>query len=204
MANLKKYYPKSLPRSLSQAHQFQAEFTGYLREDEQLLWSGKPKLGILFRSSDLFQVPFAAVWLYLVVNDFIMTEQGSFPTKIEPMLLLFVAVGLYMLIERFIHEMIQRQYSYYAVTNQRVMVKSGVFTSQVQSTGLRSIVSIQLKERRSGQGSLTFETVSNLARKGLLNNKSNTQAAPLSFYKIADARQVFALITQAQQRLAPL
>jgi len=204
MADLKKYYAKSLQRPLAEGQKFRNEFTDYLREGEQLLWSGKPKFGILFRSKDFFQVPFAAVWLYFVVNDFIMTEEGGFPNRIDPMLLLFVAVGLYMLIGRFIHEMIQRHYSYYAVTNQRVIVKSGIFSSQIHSTGLNSIASIQLTEKRSGQGSLAFETVGNLASKSLLNNKANTQAAPLRFDKVKAVRQVYGLITEAQLRVTPL
>jgi hypothetical protein len=204
MADLKKYYTKSLQRPLAEGHKFRNEFTDYLREDEQLLWSGKPKFGILFRSKDFIQVPFAAGWLYFMVSDLIMLEEGGFPNRIHPMLLLFVVVGLYMLIGRFIHEMIQRHYSYYAVTNQRVMVKSGIFSSQIQSTSLNSVASIQLIEKRSGQGSLTFETVGNLARISLLNNKANTQSAPLSFEKINEVRQVYGLITEAQSRLTPL
>lgn len=145
-------------------------------------------------------MPFAAVWLYLVVTSFVMTEEDAFPDRIDPMLILFVAIGLYFLIGRFTHEALQRHYSYYAVTDQRVIVKSGLFSSQLQSTWLNSIVSIQLNKKRNGQGSLKFETVGSRTNKSLFAKTSNAQTMPLRFEKIKGARQVYELITEAQSK----
>lgn len=199
MADLKKYYSKSLHQPLSEAQKFKKEFAGYLIEDEQLLWSGKPKTGLLFRQSDLFQVPFAAIWLYIVVTGFVVRQDGDLGSAVDPISILFVGVGLYLLIGRFIYEAIQRHYTYYALTNQRVMVKSGITSSQLRSTWLNSIVGIKISERRGGEGSLTFETVGNLSNNNVANlfsRKSTDRDGPLSFEKIAEVRQVYDLVTK--------
>ena len=33
-----------------------------LASDEKLIWTGRPKTGIVFRGSDLFLVPFSLLW----------------------------------------------------------------------------------------------------------------------------------------------
>ena len=201
MADLKKYYSKPLHQPLSKPDKFKGQFADYLGEEEQLLWSGKPKTGLLFKQSDFFQAPFAAIWLYIVVTGFIVRQEGDLGSAIDPISILFVCVGLYLLIGRFIYEAIQRYYSYYALTNQRIMVNSGITSSELRSTWLNSIVGIKINERRSGEGSLTFETVGNLANNSVANlfsRKSTDQDGPLSFEKIAEVRQVYDLVTKLQ------
>ena len=34
----------------------------HLGQDEKLLWSGKPRSGIVFRTCDIFMIPFSLMW----------------------------------------------------------------------------------------------------------------------------------------------
>lgn len=84
-----------------------------LRDGEELLWQGRPPTGIIFRTYDLFFVPFSILWtsfaifwtliVYLELAPQVFAS-GTFAPEAIPFLVIgpvFVAFGLSFTIGRF-------------------------------------------------------------------------------------------------------
>lgn len=57
----------SLSRTPSSTQETHPIFQTFLNPAERIIWSGKPRQGLLFRPSDIFFVPFSIVWTALAV-----------------------------------------------------------------------------------------------------------------------------------------
>jgi hypothetical protein len=68
----------------------------------------------------------------------------------------FVLVGVYLIIGRFFAEAKQRARTFYAVTNERILIVSGLFTRKVKSLNLRTLSDLSLSEGKGNRGSISF------------------------------------------------
>jgi hypothetical protein len=68
----------------------------------------------------------------------------------------FVAVGIYFVIGRFFAEALLRSRTYYAVTPDRIVIVSGLFSKNVKSLNLKTLTDLSLSEGRNGEGTITF------------------------------------------------
>jgi hypothetical protein len=66
----------------------------------------------------------------------------------------FVAVGLHFIVGRFFVDAQQRANTFYGVTNQRVIIVSGILNSKVKSLNLRTLSDLTRDERSNGKGSI--------------------------------------------------
>jgi Bacterial PH domain len=127
-----------------------------LAHGERLLWSGRPARGVRFRAGDLFLVPFSLLW-----GGFAIFWESTVLAKGAPLFFAlwgvpFVLVGLYLIIGRFFVDAYQRARTTYGVTDQRVIIISGLVSRAVQSLALRNLGDISLRERADRSGSITF------------------------------------------------
>lgn len=175
-----------------------------LRPGEKLLWKGKPAMGLKLRSSDLFQIPFSLFWGGFVLFWMFGAINATSQNQTDPIAYIFplfglpfVAMGMYLIIGRFFVDAKIRANTDYAVTTERAIIVSGVFSRNVKSLNLKSIPDISLSEKPDGSGTITFAESSSAlggwmrARNsfpGLMNNQ-----VP-SFQMIADARRVSDII----------
>lgn len=53
------------------------EHSEYLDGREKLPWTGQPKSGMVFRSADIFLIPFSLLWCGFAICGIIMAFQGS-------------------------------------------------------------------------------------------------------------------------------
>jgi hypothetical protein len=173
-----------------------------LARDEHLLWSGMPRQGLRWRSTDWFAVPFAVFWLYMVMfgasRHGIQTDQP--PLYLMPEGIPFVLAGIYMLVGRFLVDWYQRTRTYYGLTDQRVIILDGLFNRQVKSLTLATLSDITLSARSDGSGIITFG--SGTSTSSWFGRSSwrgmNNQQAP-AFDMIEDVRKVYAMTRKAQQ-----
>jgi hypothetical protein len=173
----------------------QLELQQYMAPGESLLWSGQPEAGLKLRPSDAYVIPFSLMWAGFAI----FWEAGVLNTEAPFFFRLwgipFVLVGLYMVFGRFFAEAWLRARTVYGVTNQRVLIRSGLSRS-LTSLPLRTLPAVTVTERPSGSGTITFGATSSVFSNALFR-MNQRQSAPV-FEFIPQVRSVSAVIQAAQ------
>ena len=170
---------------------------------ERLLWAGRPRQGIFLRSADLLLIPFSLLW-----GGFAFFWEYSMVTSNAPFFMSlwgipFVLIGVYFIVGRFFVDARQRARTFYGLTNERVLIVSGIRRTTVRSLQLRSMSDVALSEGPDGTGTLTFGPVHPFQTwhtgswwPGLGNQLSPTLES------VASARAVYDAIRAAQREAA--
>ena len=185
---------------------------GYLEAGESLLWSGKPVQGVKLRSQDIFLIPvsllwggFAIFWEIMVLGVFFANGEGEPPPMavriIFPLFgLPFVLVGLYMVFGRFIVDARQRARTFYGVTDDRIIIVSGLFSQKVKSLNLRTLSDLAMSQKRDGTGTITFGPTHPFAAFfGTSSWLGAGRYAPPRFDFIPNVAEVYRIIRNAQR-----
>lgn len=135
----------------------QSTLRTYLEPGEQLLWTGKPKSGVLFRASDLYAIPFSLLWCGFAIF-WMMGAWRSGGWLFALFGVPFVVMGLMFVFGRFILDALRRKNTIYGLTDMRVIVKSGIFTSTITSLNLKRINTVSLEEKKDGFGNVLMGT----------------------------------------------
>jgi hypothetical protein len=175
------------------------EITATLDRGERVIWSGRPRQGLMLRGTDAFLIPFAVVWTSIPTFGAWMTltsPKGN-PAAVLPVLL-FVVIGLYLLVGRFFVDAAQRRRTYYALTNERVLIVSGLWSRDVKSLSLSTLGEIDVSARASGQGTIMFgrSPYPSMAMSGW---PSSRRYQPPMFEMIPDVNAVAKLIRDGQR-----
>jgi hypothetical protein len=186
------------------AYQSFQPFQPYLVPGERILWSGQPKQGIALNRSDIIAIPFslmwggfAIFWNYGVWTSFPYTgtaDDWFFKLWGLP----FLAVGLYLIVGRFFYDAWVRKRSFYAVTNERVLVLRISSSSKLTSREIQSLPMIELTESRDGTGTITFDSddvgYSMFGRSRGFGVWAPSATANARFFRIDNPRRVYELI----------
>ena len=123
---------------------FSEEIAAQISSGERVLWAGQPKQGVIVRGADAFMIPFSLMWGGFAIfweASVLKTEApGFFALWGIP----FVLFGLYLIFGRFFFEAKQRAHTYYAVTNERIVIISGIFDRKIKSLNLRTLSDLSL------------------------------------------------------------
>jgi hypothetical protein len=132
----------------------QSELRQHLDNNETLLWTGQPKKGIVFRTADIFLIPFSLLWCGFAIFWVIGASQagGLFGLFGVP----FVIIGLIFVFGRFIIDSKQRENTYYGLTKDRIIIKSGVISKNVKSLNIRTLSDIEYNEKNDGSGTISI------------------------------------------------
>ncbi|HXH40373.1 MAG TPA: hypothetical protein VNN08_17215, partial [Thermoanaerobaculia bacterium] len=101
-----------------------------------------------------------------------------------------------MIIGRFFVDARIRERTAYGVTNERIVIVSGLFKSSVKSLSLRTLSDISLDERDDGSGTITFGPAQTSAL--FVAGRGARQQSP-AFEGIVNARSVQQTIRDAQR-----
>ena len=173
---------------------------GHLASNERLLWSGRPAQGIVFRSSDLLMIPFSLLWGgFAVFWEYSVVVTARAPFFFILWGIPFVGVGLYMIFGRFFLDARQRANTVYGVTNQRVIIVSGLLTTKTKSLNLRTLSDLSLDEKSNGGGSVSFGPSTGAARWPAGMAWPGMPAPAPAFELIDNPRSVYELIRKAQE-----
>lgn len=173
------------------------ELQQHLDHGERLIWTGQPRKGIIFRPSDMFLIPFSMTWCGFSIFWVIMAAKGSifFAMFGIP----FVLIGLVLVFGRFIIDAKQRQYTYYGITNNRIIIKSGVYKKSIKSLDIKSLSDIEYIEKGDGSGTINLGPKNPMMMWG---NGMNWWPGVLeipSFDLIEDVRKVYSKIIEIKK-----
>jgi hypothetical protein len=172
-----------------------------LSSHERVLWAGQPKQGVIVRGGDAFMIPFSLMW-----GGFAIFWEASVLKSGAPVFFVlwgipFILVGLYLVFGRFFFDAKQRACTFYAVTNERILIVSGVLNRKITSLNLRTLSDLSLSEGKGNEGTIFFGGGSPLSP--VFGGFSSwpgmeSQMGP-RFELIAGARSVFETIRGAQR-----
>jgi hypothetical protein len=118
----------------------------------------------------------------------------------------FVAIGLYFIVGRFFYKAWRNKRTYYAVTNQRILILTETRSRKVQAVVIKSLPAITKSIRANGVGTLRFGNSPGLAAMyentgmELFGGFQGVEPAA-AFHSISDAETVYRLVLE-QQRAA--
>ncbi len=166
-----------------------------LERGERQLWFGEPPRGLILRGSDVYLIPlsllcagFAVFWETSVLRE-------NAPAFFALWGIPFVLLGVYITIGRFFADAWRRSRTSYALTTERVIIRTG---ASIKSLSLRTLADVTLTERPDGRGTITFGPTPYLSTM-YAGMRWPGRAQPPMFELIPDARQVDAQIRKAQQ-----
>ena len=168
-------------------------------KEEKIIWSGSPPQGVIFRTSDIFLIPFSILWCGFAIFWETSVVISGAPFFFMLWGIPFVLVGLYFVFGRFILDAKQRQKTYYGVTNNRIIIVSGIFSKKVESLNLRTLSDISLSEKGDRTGTITFGPSHYMASLFGGMQWPGMPATSPSFELIPDAKIVYDKIRVAQQ-----
>jgi hypothetical protein len=121
---------------------------------EKLLWSGQPRGGIRLRPQDAFLVPFSLMWGGFAIFWELSVVRTNAPLFFRLWGIPFVLVGLHLIVGRFVADAYARGRTMYGLTNQRVIILSGLTGRQTKSLPLRTLGDICLIEQSDRSGTI--------------------------------------------------
>jgi hypothetical protein len=169
---------------------------------ERLLWSGRPRQGIILRPADALFIPFSLMWGGFAIFWEATVIRSGAPFFFKLWGIPFVLVGLYMIFGRFFTEAQQRARTIYAVTNERVIIISGLLKETLTSLNLRSLSDISVSEKSDGTGTISLGPSSPYAWFATSGWPGGRQYMPAALDGIQNARAVYETIRQAQKAAA--
>ena len=182
-----------------------SEIQKLLAPGERIVWSGQPRSGLALRGSDALAIPFSLMW-----GGFAIFWEYSVIHTDAPLLFRlwgvpFVAVGLNLIFGRFFVDAWARRKTYYALTEERALIVSGLFSRQTTSLDLPTLTNVSLSEGSGGEGTITFGTPTT-TRSPFSGFSGWPGASALNvprFDLIQNAKGVFAMIRDAQRLRGP-
>jgi hypothetical protein len=166
--------------------------------DERLLWTGRPRQGVLFRPADAFAIPFSILWTGFMVYWEIGVSKMKAPLFMQLWGIPFILVGAHMLVGRFFLDSWQRARTSYGLTTQRAIIVSEFLRRNIKSMNLRSLADVSLTERSDGTGTIRFGSdAGRWPARGMQLPGMSAGMVP-SFEQIPNARSVFDQIRRAQ------
>lgn len=182
--------------------QYQAEqqISPELDSSERLLWSGQPREGALFRGVDTFLIPFSILWCGFAIFWEFMVIKSNAPLLFRLWGIPFVIIGLYFVFGRFWVEARQRKKTYYGLTNERIIIISGLFNRKVKSLSIRNLSEVSLSEKSDKSGTITLGASNPMfAMFGGMSWPGMGNFLPPSLEMIPNAKSVYELLRQAQR-----
>jgi hypothetical protein len=188
----------------------QSQFQADLLPAESLLWAGQPLLRVIFHPSDWFAVPFSLMW-----GGFALFWEWGASGPANPhgsgtnlffdlWGIPFVLIGQYMIWGRFLYTAWKKTRTFYAITNQRVIVLNIVRNRKVTDAFMAGLSSVSLTTRSDGVGTIEFAPEPERSSTWFSNRNRGGQQmdidlSRLAFFDIPEAKDVHQII-QSQRK----
>lgn len=171
-----------------------------LAAGERLIWSGRPRRGVKLRPGDVFLIPFSLMWGGFAIFWEVSVIVAGAPFFFTLWGIPFVLMGLYLIFGRFLVDARLRAKTFYGLTNERVIIVSGLFQRSIKSLDLETLTGISLTERSDRSGTISLGPGHSLyAWFGQSSWPGVGQYSVPAFDSIEDAKAVYESIRDAQR-----
>ncbi len=176
------------------------ELKQHLNSDEKLLWISVPKEGIMIKSADAFMIPFSLLWGgFAIFWEYKVINSGA-PFFFMLWGIPFILISIYLIFGRFFYDSVSRKNTIYGITQNRIIIKSGIFKKSIKSINLITLVDVTLNEKSDGSGTIVFG--SEFGIYGMFRGTgwpvSGSKMLP-AFEMIPEVRKVYKIITDLQK-----
>jgi hypothetical protein len=205
----------SVPNISNAARDIPQLFKPDLQKDEKILWSGQPEPQ-WFTAGDFFLIPFSLLWggfAYFwegsVLHLYLTNPKAGGALFMVFWGIPFVLIGSYFMFGRFFFQRLLQKNTFYALTNQRVIILSTFRGRSTQALFLDKLPGINKTVNKKGVGSLVFAEDALSARLGsgasaslslTLNNRNRGALALAAFFNIKDVNKVYDLIAKQHNK----
>ncbi|MBA2422279.1 MAG: hypothetical protein H0V61_03540 [Chitinophagales bacterium] len=133
-------------------------FHEYLKDEEQILWSGQPKSGVQLRDADMILIPMSIIVIgfALILNYMLLYYEASFSFRILGVL--FAIGGIYMGIVRFFADAAKRSQTFYCITTKRIIILKSRKKRTIKTLPLKNIDRMDITREKDGSGFIIFGT----------------------------------------------
>ena len=193
---------ETFPGSINILQAFQSD----LLRDEKILWDGQPKTS-LFNSTDYFITLIAMIGgggalMGLVAAVSSVNDKPPGLSALLPSLLPMIVMLpflLYLMFGRLLYRFWKNKHTYYAVTNQRILILYTVPSKSLQAIFINTLPALHKSTNSKGTGTITFGNsdprAAVYANSGLdfLASANGMRLAP-AFYNINNVKNIYDLI----------
>jgi len=131
-------------------------FHSEINPGERIIWSGQPHQGFILRREDTLMIPISLLYgVFVIFWEYSALTMGA-PFFFSLVGILFVLYGLYFIFGRFYIDMVQRSKTYYALTEKRIVIISGLRNQNIKTLELKKLPEINISIMRNGSGTITF------------------------------------------------
>ena len=180
------------------------ELRGRLLSGERIAWRGQPGRGLILTPRDAFLIPFSLIWCGFAIFWTIGATGIGAPGFFTLWGSMFIGIGLYFVAGRFAVDAWVRSRTFYAVTDQRILIARAAPFRKFTAINLAQLADVELVERASGRGTIRFgheEPIWGFGRRGGGWGGWSPALDPTpQFLAIDDVRRVFDLIQRASQK----
>ncbi len=177
----------------------QQAFAPYLLPGERLLWSGAPHQGIVLRSDDMWLIPVSLLFCSVIIVWNVGVWSTGAPSAFILFGTAFLALGLYVLLGRFLHDAIIRRRHLYAVSNRRILRLDRKPSARFSSLDLAALPGLELQEHADGAASILFDprhSPFGLWLRPGFEFWVPSVARAINFYRIPDGRDVHRMVAR--------
>jgi hypothetical protein len=175
------------------------DFSSYLLSGEKIVWTGRPREGVLIGPMDAFLIPFSLVWGGFALFWNAQVWATDAPAAFKLFGLPFLIAGIYLVAGRFWTDAIIRKHQFYAVTNKRVLIRRSRWFPSLKSLDVGHLPALELVERGDGSGTISFAVSgSPFGARGYGGWSQALDPTP-RFFRIDGARRVYELIQKQRE-----
>ena len=183
------FFSSQAPSFIGAAPSTQTFFQNEMLKDEKILWSGQPKQGFFLTGRDIFASLFGLIFLGLgSLMEYSAIQ--SFDIFLMIFSLPFILFGLYMILGSIIYKNYQTKRTYYAVTNQRIIILTNSFNKKVESKVISQIPVLNKTVKTDGSGTIQFDNTGYMG-----NGRYSYRIEALNFDNIKDVDTVYRMIS---------
>jgi len=148
---------------------------------------------------DIIMIPFSIVWCGFAIFWEITVFSKGAPFFFLLFGIIFIALGVYIVVGRFFTDGLARKKTLYGITDERVIIWSGIFRSELKSLQLGTISNISLVEKPGGEGTITLGPSSPWIRYSVSFAWPGHGYGSPMFEQISDAKHVFGILRDARK-----